>query len=134
MFHCLLGIVFSPSKRGGSDAKPWIVVTIKQTLVPKQGLFNHGDDPNPIICCGPSNMVHVHFTLSSRAHQLQKNDFSIFHNTVWPLGDFQKPFRFSHGHGSLSLCKAALTLTKIYAMFDTGPKKLNGSCDNCNGQ
>jgi hypothetical protein len=50
------------------------------------------------------DMVQFHFTLSLHAHSLQ-DWISI--PIVRPLDDSQEPLDF-HGHGSWSMCKAAL--------------------------
>ena len=50
-------------------------------------------------------MVHFHFTLSLRARLLQS--WFLF-PTVQPLFEYQGPLGF-HGHGSWSMCKAALS-------------------------
>jgi hypothetical protein len=54
-------------------------------------------------------MVHFHFTLSLRAHQLQ-NWISI--SMVRPLDDFPRPL-VVHGHDFWSLCEAALSLDSL---------------------
>ena len=57
------------------------------------------------------NMVHFHFTLSLRARLLQS--WFLF-PTVQPLFEYQGPLGF-HGHGSWSMCKAALNGRLTYA-------------------